>query len=156
ITASEAVSSDLPPQFPTGARFITAILAWPVGLAALARGLRWPQLIRPLALTLFALALAPICLLIGEIGALTLRGDWAELTDLAASASLLIGLSWLHVVLYVFFTCLVFTLFLGWAALRADREYRRLVPDAGRNAPPHRALFSGLTLVASVAYAAFL
>jgi tetratricopeptide (TPR) repeat protein len=49
---------------------------------------------------------------------------------------------------------LVFGLLLGRTAWRADREFRRLVPAVARKAPPHRALGGGLTLAASVTYAA--
>src|SRR5262245_21275984 len=53
--------------------------AWPFGLAALARGLRWPQFVRPLALTLVAFALRPAFLLTGLVAGALLSGGWSGL-----------------------------------------------------------------------------
>jgi hypothetical protein len=46
---------------------IAAIHVWPLGLAVLVRGLRWPQFVRPLALTLVGFGLRSIYLLIGLV-----------------------------------------------------------------------------------------
>ena len=75
----EAVASNLAAASPLSILVIAAIFVWPIGLAALVRGLRWPQFVRPLALTLVAFALRPVYLLIGLVAAALLSGGWAGL-----------------------------------------------------------------------------
>ena len=114
-------------------------------LAALVRGLRWPQLVRPLALTLTAFAFRPVYLLTGLVAAAIFSRGWSGLVYYAAPILDPSNLS-----------ILLFGVFLGRAAWRADREFRRLLPGAARKASPHRALVGGLTMAVSVTYAAVL
>ena len=124
---------------------IAAIHAWPAGLAVLVRGLRWPQLVRPLALTLVGFDLIPVYVLIGLVAATVLTGGWAGLAYRAIGfldpSNLII---------------LVFGLSLRRAAWRADGEFRRLTPDAGRKAPLRRRLGGRLALTDSAAYSTLL
>jgi len=145
----ETIASDLLKQARPSILFIAAAFVWPIVLASLARGLRWPQFVRPLALTLVAFALSPIYLLIGLVsGTLFARGGsgliyhalWF-LDPIGLSINLLI---------------LVYSLFLARAAWRADKKFRSLVPDVGRVAPLRRSLGGRLAWSASVAYAALL
>jgi serine/threonine protein kinase len=140
-----AVSSDLLLRVLVSAPLIIAIHAWPIGLAALVRGLRWPQLVRPLALTIVAFGLRPVYFSVGLGAAAVLSGGWAGLVY--HSLFLLDPANFLF---------LVISLFLGRAAWRADREYHRLAPDAERKAPLPRALGGRLALTASIAYAGLL
>jgi hypothetical protein len=154
MTATAGVAVDSPPgalawdllrQFLESGLVAGALLTWPVGLAVLVRGLRWPQLVRPLALTLVASALSMVYLLIGLVAAALLSGGWA---GPASSAS------WLLNPMALLFA--VFNLFLGRSAWRADREFRLAVRDTGRKALLRRSLGGRLALAASVAYAALL
>lgn len=124
---------------------IVAIHSWPIGLAALTRCLRWPQFVRPLALTLAAFALRPLYLLTGLVAGALLSGGWSGL--IYESLFLLDPVN---------LAILVFGLYVSRAAWRADREFRKLVPDTARKAPLHRAIFGGSTLTASVIFAALL
>src|SRR5262249_4270111 len=135
----QAVSSNWLRQVLWAILIIAAVHAWPFGLAALARGLRWPQFVRPLALTLVAFALRPVYLMTGLVAGALLSGGWSGLIYNS-----------LFLLAPVNLAMLVFGLFLGRSAWRADGESRRLVPDAARKAPPHRALVGGSTLAASV------
>src|SRR5207302_896304 len=72
-------ASDLLRQTLLTLLIIAAIHAWPVGLAASVRGLRWPQLVQPLALTLVGFAFHPVYLLIGLVAGAMLTGGWAGL-----------------------------------------------------------------------------
>src|SRR5262249_25439673 len=139
-----AVPPNLIPQVLGWLLIIAAVHAWPFGLATLARGLRWPQLVRPLALTLIVFALRPVYLLTGLVAGALLSGGWP---GLFYTSVFLLG---------TVNIMMVFGLFLGRAAWRADREFRRLVPAAARRAPPHRSLAGGSALVAAVTYAALL
>jgi serine/threonine protein kinase/tetratricopeptide (TPR) repeat protein len=140
-----AVPSDLLRRALRELAIIAAVHAWPLGLVALARGLRWPQLVRPLALTLIGFALRPVYLLAGLIAGALFSGGWP-------------GLFYTSVFLLdpVNLAMMVFGLFLGRAAWMADREFRRLVPAAARRAPPHRAIAGGSARVAAVTYVAIL
>ena len=141
----QTVASNLLRQTLLSVLIIAAIHAWPVGLAALVRGLRWPQLVRPLALTLVAFAFGPVYVLTGLVAAAVLSGSWAG-WPIERSGSSTRRTS----------VILVFGLFLARAAWRADREFRRLTPDAGRKAPLARALGGRLAWAASIAYTALL
>ena len=143
--SSEAVAANQLQQVVQFVPVIVAIHAWPVVLAALTRWLRWPQLVRPLALTLAFFALRPVYLLTGLVAAAFWSGGWSALAY--NSIFLLDPFN---------FAMLVFGLFLGRAAWRADREFRRLVPDAPRESPAHRTLVGALTLAVSVIFAALM
>ena len=119
---SQAVAANMLPQVVQSVPIIVATHAWPVVLAALTRWLRWPQLVRPLALALAAFALRPVYLLTGLVAAAFWSGGWS---GLAYNSLFLLDPSNLAI--------LVFGLFLGRAAWRADREFRRLLPDAARS-----------------------
>ena len=124
---------------------IAAIHIWPIGLAILARGLRWPQLVRPLALALVAFALQPVYTLTGLVAAALLSRAWPGLIY--------------HSLLYLDplnLALLMFGLFLGQAAWRADREFRRILPDTKRKVPIRRSLGGYLAMATSVAYTTIL
>ncbi len=141
----EAIASNVLKQVPPWIFVTAAVYGWPITLAALTRCLRWPQFVRPLSLTIVAYALAPVYYLTGLVAGALLSGGWS-------------GLAYhtLFVLDPIAYLILMFVLFLGRAAWRADREFRRLVPGAARKAPPHRAVVGGLTVAASVTYAAVL
>ncbi len=121
---------------------IAATHAWPIGLAALTRVLHWPQFVRPLALSLAAFPpFARLYLLTGLVAGALVSGGWAGL--IYHSWGLLDPMN---------LAILVFGLFLGRAAWRADREFCRLVPDVGRQIPLHRSLVGGSTVAVSVTY----
>ena len=124
---------------------IAAIHLWPIGLATLARGLRWPQFVRPLALTLVAFGLRPVYLLIGSVAAAVVSGGWAGLAYLMLSQFDPVNL-----------LVMAFSLFLARAAWRADREFRFLVPAAARHAPLSRSIGGQLSLAGSLVYMAIL
>ena len=123
---SAAVASIALLQFLAAVPIIAAIHAWPIGLAALTRCARWPQFVRPLAVTLAAFAFRPLYLLTGLIAGTLLSGNWQ---GLAYFLLLLLD----PVTLAINLSILMFGLFLARAAWRADREYRRLVPDGAES-----------------------
>jgi serine/threonine protein kinase/tetratricopeptide (TPR) repeat protein len=127
------------------ALILVAVHAWPIALVSLIRGLRWPQLVRPLILTLAAFALRPVYMLVGLISAALWSGGWSGL--LYHSLILLDPMN---------FSMMVFGLLLGRTAWRADAEFRRLIPYHARKTPRLRAVVGGLALGTSVIYTATL
>jgi serine/threonine protein kinase len=121
IVAPADLAVDLMWNTLTVASITLAVLAWPLALAVLLRWLRWPQLVLPLALTLVAFALRPVCFLAGLIAAAIVSGGWAGM--------IYHGL-WLVDPLSILI--LVFSLFLARTAWRADREFQSLVPESAR------------------------
>jgi serine/threonine protein kinase len=125
---------------------ITAIPAWPVVLTILLRWFRWPQLVRPLVVSVVALFSIPG---LGSLGMLLvdlITGHWNRF-DFLAVLSLLDPRCW---------TCLLFGLFLCRTAWLSDRVYRRLVNEIVGNAPWPRVLGGRLAWAGSVLYASFL
>src|SRR5262249_50681052 len=122
---------------------LVLVYAWPIAVAGLLRGLKWPQFVRPLALALAAFALRPAYFLVGLVVGALIAGGWAGL-----------GYYLLHVLDPVGLAVVVFTLLLSQAAWRADREFRALERDALKRVPLHRALAGGLSLAGSAAYPA--
>jgi tetratricopeptide (TPR) repeat protein len=140
-----AVASNFLAQALFAALIIVAIHTWPIGLASLVRALRWPQFVRPLALTLVAFALRPAYLLIGLTVGGIFSGHWWGVPYHAV---------WLLDPINL--VIVLFSLFLARAAWLADRGFRRLVPVAAQKAPAHRTLGGGLALVASITYTVML
>jgi hypothetical protein len=127
--AATLLASNLLGQVLWSFLILAGIHIWPIGLAALARGLHWPQFVRPLALTLVAFALRPFYWVTGLMAGALLSGRWSGLIYHSLWLLDPINLS-----------ILMFGLLLGRTAWRADREFRRLVPAVARKAPPHRAI----------------
>jgi hypothetical protein len=149
VRSTDTPASDLP-QLVLASVLGVFIFAWPVGLAVLVRVLRWPQLVRPLALTLIAFALRPIYVQIGGVAGALFAGGFLGLAFYT-----FLQFDPLNLMFYLFhLMILVFSLFLARSAWRADRVFRSLVPDAGRKAPLRRSVGGCLALAASVAYAA--
>ncbi len=75
----EAIISNVLKQAPPMILAIVAVYLWPIVLAALTWGLRWPQFVRPLALTLVAFALVRVYLLTGLLAGALFSGGWSGL-----------------------------------------------------------------------------
>jgi hypothetical protein len=125
--------------------FITAIHAWPCMLVILVRSLRWPQLLRPLAITIVAMVSQPLLSIAGQLLGVLVSGRWLSMAY--GSLFLLDPINW---------TMLLFGLFMGRAAWRVAGEYRRLMPEGIRRVPWRRVLGGRLSWAATGVYATLL
>ncbi len=124
---------------------VALIHSWPFALGLLLRIMKWPQFVRPAAITASALGVTLLASDLGAIIAAAVTGKWA--------VTAVFLLFWLDP---VNFGLLFFGLMLGRRASHAYWQYRSLVPDAGRYLPLVRRLVGGTTLTAGVLFAGLL
>jgi tetratricopeptide (TPR) repeat protein len=137
--------SELPEQLGFRAGATALIHLWPFTVALLLRRLLWPQLLRPAAVTLLALATIPLPAALGGVAAAVVTGNW-----LAAGAQALELLALGNLAL------LVFAVFVARRCWRAYHEFRALAPDAADRPQWPRRVGAKLTAVASGAFAVLL
>jgi serine/threonine-protein kinase len=127
------------------ATFLAASHAIPLGLVCLAWILRWPQLVRPMAVSIAALALSPVYQLIGISAGALGAGGWS-----GAAYELAWQLNPISLAL------LLFGCFLARTAWRAHRDFRSLVAPERRRSPVLRIWLGALAWAVAVVFAATL
>lgn len=120
---------------------IAAVYVWPYTLTGFVRGLRWPQLLRPLALTLVAFGLRPLAFIVGGVAGGVATGNWAGLGYYA-----IFQLDPVNLVI------LFFCISLARMAWRSHGEFRALVPEAERRSTPWRRIGGGLAWAGSAVF----
>jgi tetratricopeptide (TPR) repeat protein len=132
-------------HFASVAGVVGLMHAWPLVAGALARGTIWPQLLRPAALAVLALAARPVPFLLGLLAGGVAAGDWRPV-----AAELVLLLDPINLALLVF----------GWfvyrRAARATADYRALVSDGEQHPPVGRRAAGRLAAAASLAFAVVL
>jgi hypothetical protein len=130
-----------------------AWFAWPFALAIIVRALQWPQLARPLALTIIAIGLKPLYCLLGVVLAVAWTGDLQD--KIGGSVRMMFRLA-VNPVLLVDVALLPYSLFLGLTLWQSDNAYHRLAPKSEQRIPVQRTIGGWLSLVISLGYTSML
>jgi serine/threonine-protein kinase len=133
---------DIPRQAAVILGVLALIHAFPLVLALLLRWLCWPQLLRPAAGTLMALAARPIPASLGWVSAASVTGKWWAVAGIAFPLLDPVNLA-----------LLFFSFFIARRAWRAYGEFRALVPGGDSCVPLMRRMVAGTAIGGAICFA---